>query len=478
MLALALVPLVVTSFPPASDLPQLLSQVPLLEETLKNPDGPTFVQWAAPNTLVYLVIYGFWQVLPPELVGRVVLAFILALWILAVHVLAAKRGRRPEPAIIASLLVFNQAFYWGFLSFLIGFPVFVLWFVLTAENPGKDKPVRLALMALTSYLLYSSHALWFAAAALWLVVAGVVRRLPPGRLLIRASTLVPCAVPALLWYPRLAGLRATSGFDVAAHWPASFFDRFSLTWFRDAAFGGLHGPAETLVFLLIYAWLGFSLWQNRGRLKGAVDGNLLAAGMLFVAAAVFGPEKYMNTIFFASRWLPCGTAFLLLALPPPFEKSRVAKKAPYAVAAAFCLVTAVMWSRYERTELSGLRTSLERIEPGTKILGLDLEKRSVYIKGRPFFQLFAYAQAFKGSELNFSFAEHGSGLVTYRRRREIPWTRDLEWYAELIQPTDYRHFDYVLVNGAEDIQGYFLRIPELARLTAEGRWQLYAVKER
>jgi hypothetical protein len=477
MLVLVTIPLLTVSFPPAADLPQHLSQIPLLEKALENPEGPLAVQWTAPNTLVYLVIYGLGRALPPELTGRALLAFLLVLWVLAGHFLAARKRIPPESAVIASLLVFNQTFYWGFLNFLAGFPVFVAWFVLTTEDGEKDKPGRLVLLALVSYLLYASHALWFAAGAVWLGLAALLKRESLGRLLLRASTLVPCAVLALLWYPRLAGLRATSGFDVSAHWPASFFDRFSLTWFRDAVFGGLHGPTETVAFLLIYAWLGLSLWRNRSRIGTAVDRDLLAAGLFFVAVAVLGPEKYMNTILFASRWLPCGTVFLLLAFSPPFPEKRAARRAVYAAAVAFCLITGIIWNRYEKTELSGLRESLDRIAPETRVLGLDLEKRSAHIKGRPFLQIFAYAQAFKGSELNFTFAEHGSGLVTYRRRREIPWTRDLEWYAELIQPTDYRHFDYVLVNGAADIQAYFLRIPELERLTSSGRWQLYAVRK-
>ncbi len=477
MLVLVSVPLLVTPFPPSADLPQHLSQIPLLEEALENPEGPYAVQWAAPNILIYLIIYAFWQVVPAEIVGRAVLALILGLWVLAIHLLAAKLKRPPEAAVLASILVFNQVFYWGFLNFLVGFPVFVIWFVLTSKDPAKDRPRNLGLMALAGYLLYASHALWFAAGALWLVVAGVVKKASPGRFLIRAATLLPCAALALLWYPRLAGLRASSGFDVAAHWPRSFFDRFSLTWFRDGVFGGLHGAAETVVFLLIYAWLGFSLWQNRGRLRTAVDGSLAAAGLLFVAIAVLGPEKYMNSIFFSSRWLPCGTAFLLLALPLPFAGKKATKCVAAATAVGFCLVTAAIWDRYEKTELTGLKESLDRVTPETRVLGLDLEKESEHIKGRPFIQLFAYAQAYRGAELNFSFAEHGSGLVSFRRRRKIPWTRSLEWYAELIRPSDYRHFDYVLVNGAEDIQGYFLKIPELKPLTCSGRWRIYSVEE-
>jgi len=57
-----------TPFPPATDLPQHLSQIHLLKDTLKSDDGLYRIQWTAPNTLVYKFITRFWQLLPPELV--------------------------------------------------------------------------------------------------------------------------------------------------------------------------------------------------------------------------------------------------------------------------------------------------------------------------------------------------------------------------------------------------------------------------
>ena len=51
--------------------------------------------------------------------------------------------------------------------------------------------------------------------------------------------------------------------------------------------------------------------------------------------------------------------------------------------------------------------------------------------------------------MNFSFAEHYSGLVAYKTKREVPWTPGLEWFAAKVKRTDFAFFDYVLANGLE-----------------------------
>jgi hypothetical protein len=78
-------------------------------------------------------------------------------------------GRRPMPentpavAAVASLLIFNQSFYWGFLNFLTGFPIFAFWFFLTTRDSKRTSRKLWSSLAGTSVLLYGSHALWFAA---------------------------------------------------------------------------------------------------------------------------------------------------------------------------------------------------------------------------------------------------------------------------------------------------------------------------
>ncbi len=119
---------------------------------------------------------------------------------------------------------------------------------------------------------------------------------------------------------------------------------------------------------------------------------------------------------------------------------------------------------------------LDNLPPSPRVLGLDLIKESETLKGRPFLQLFAYAQVFKGGELNFSFAEHYSGLVAYRTMRDVRWTPALEWSAAKVKSSDFAHFDFVLANGEERDHKTLAAFGELSPVTLSGRWRLYQVR--
>jgi hypothetical protein len=473
LFVLAILPIVLSEFPPSTDLPQHIAQVRLFLDTLKSPGGPYVIQWLAPNNLIYFFLLAFWYVLPVAWVGPAILALIIVLWIAAIFLLAAGKGRLIEAAILASLLVFNQSFYWGFLNFMTGFPVFVLWFALTTGDARNRSWKLYAGLVGTSFLLYGSHALWLAAGGAWLILIGLLKRIKVKDFLLRLATLIPCGLIALLWYPRLSLARAASGFDVAPHW-SPLFDRLSS--FVDAAFGGIRGPAETIAFITLYGWIGLSIWQNRRRLGGLIDRDMLAAGGFFLAIVIIAPDKFMNTIFFGSRWFPIALIFFLLSLPVPSVRRFPAKTIALTTAALFFLITAIAWHKYGTQDLSGFRESLERIPPSSRVLGLSFVRSSENIKGRPFLQLFAYAQVFKGCELNFSFAEHYSGLVAYKTKREVPWTSGLEWFAAKVSKADFAFFDYVFVNAQETIHKTLSSFCELLPATNSGRWRLYEVQ--
>jgi hypothetical protein len=233
---------------------------------------------------------------------------------------------------------------------------------------------------------------------------------------------------------------------------------------------------EIIIFVFFYGWCGLAIWQNRRRLGSLIDRDMLAAGGFFLAIVIFAPDKYMNTIFFGSRWFPIALIFFLLSLPALTIRRLPAKKIALTVAASFFLITAFAWHRYEIEDLSGFRKSLERISPSSRVLGLDLVKTSDIIQGRPFLQLFAYAQVFKDCELNFSFAEHYSGLVAYKAKRAVPWTPGLDWLAEKVRRADFAFFDYVLANGREGDHKVLSSFPELSPMTPSGRWRLYRVR--
>lgn len=469
---LALIPVLVAPYPPSTDLPQHLAQIRLLHAALADPSGPYVIQWAGPGNLIYGVLAGLWAVLPQDLVPRAAIGLIILAWLAAICWLAVARGRSEASAIAASLLVLNQSLYWGFLNFLIGFPVFVLWFAMTARDDARVSWKRWLAIAGTALLLYESHALWFAAGGVWIIAIGLVKKAPLRVFILRATALLPGGVIAALWYPTLSSARAAAGFDVAAHW-APLFDRAAS--FLDSAFGGVRGPVETVAFVLIYLWIGTSIWQNRKRLGAASDIGMLAAALFFLAVVLVAPDKYMNTIFFSSRWVPVATVFGLLALPCPRLGRFSARTAATIGAAAFFLITAWAWHRFDSSDLSGFKESLARIPAASRVLGLDLVKDSEIIKGRPFLQLAAYAQAFKGCDINFSFAEHHSGLVAFRTRRDAPWTQGLEWYAEKVQRSDFRFFDFVLVNGEDNGFRVLDGFNELAAVTKGLPWRLYRV---
>jgi len=475
LFVLAIIPILLTPFPPSTDLPQHIAQVRLFLDTLRSPGGPYVIQGLVPNNLIYLLILILWSVLPVAYVGPAVLVLIVFLWIAAIFLLAVGKGRSTEAAILASLFVFNQSFYWGFLNFMTGFPVFVLWFALTTKAPGHRSWKLYAGLVGTSFLLYGSHALWLAAGGVWLVLIGLLKRIKVKEFLLRLATLIPCGVVALLWYPRMSLARAASGFDVAPHW-SPLFDRLSS--FVDAAFGGIRGPVEIMVFVFLYIWCGLSVWQNRRRLGGLIDKDMLAAGGFFLSIVIIAPDKFMNTIFFGSRWFPIALIFLLLSLPVPSIRRLSAKTVALTIAAAFFMITAIAWHKYAADDLSGLREGLDRLPASSRVLGLDLFKESENIKGRPFLQLFAYAQVFKGCELNFSFAEHCSGLVAYKAKRQISWTPGLEWFAVKVKRSDFGFFDYVLVNGAEGEHKILSSFRELSPMAFSGRWRLYKVVGR
>jgi hypothetical protein len=89
-------------------------------------------------------------------------------------------------------------------------------------------------------------------------------------------------------------------------------------------------------------------------------------------------------------------------------------------------------------------------------------------------QTFAYAQVLHGGRLNFTFAEHHSGIVSFARiDTSRQWTQGLDWMADRVRYQDFSHFDYVLMSGSEAIHKEIGSLPVLKRITSGGVWQLY-----
>lgn len=472
--ALVAVPFLVVDFPPSTDLAQHVAQVRLLWEAAQGTGAPYSIQLWTPYNLGYAVIGAFYAVAGPVRAGRLSLLFVALLWTAAAHLLAARCGRSPASATIASLFVFNLTLYWGFFNFFAGWPVFAVWLLLTRRDAGRGGRRRrdgAALLAV-GLLLYAAHALWLAAAVAWLVASSVLFR-PPWRVIaVRAVATLPPVLLAAVWY---WGFSGTGYAATPSLWIVSPLERVTSQWLAYSSLGGLRGPTELLVLLAVAVWVGAGLWQQRSALGEAVDWQLAACGAMLFAVALVAPNRYQNTTLFAERWVPSAAVLIALAAPAPLVGPALGRAVALALLGALSLSTAASWRVFDRHEMSGLSESLDALPPARRLLGLDFVRSSEVVHGHPFMQAAAYAQVAKGATLNFSFVEFPHSLVTLApgERSKRAWTQGLEWHPEWLRRSDLALFDYALVNAGDRQHDALVEDLRLAPVTSRGRWRLY-----
>lgn len=463
--------------PAATDLPQHLSQLYLLQHTLAGERPDLIVTpWYYPNTLIYWLLYGVWLIFDPIATGKIAMSGLVAAWVLSswwlMHVY-----RRPFTGwLIGVPLVFNFLFSWGFLNFLIGWPVFCLFVTVARQSASPRRTVGLLFAGL---LLYYAHALWFAMANVWLAVLMLERNNKERWSL--SWPLLPTWVMALIWYPQLAADRAQS-FNTDAAWVSMPDARLDLGHLINAMFGSVSGQIEHHIGILLGAYVLAVLLFNAGRLKATTDAPLLLAALLMIFAYLLFPDRYMNTIFFPQRWLPCGVILLLLALPAPRLPSMLALSPDlcfrYAALAGVGLImmlslfTIKQLQSWQNEELDGFLDAFAMVGKGEHVMGMNLYDRSSYVKGRPGLQMFAYAEAMHGAVPQFDFTEHYSGVVQYRGHPQI---KAYPLYSPLlITQAQIKEFDKILVNANPEMQAYVQQRWHLVQIgNARTNWRVY-----
>jgi hypothetical protein len=469
-------PFFLVQFIPSTDLPQHLAQIRLLQEVLKAPHQDTYtVEWLGANTLVYYLLQLNWIVFQPVFAGKMTVLEIALAWVVSIFALAHRKRRSLYSASLACVFIFNAGLYWGFLNFLIGFPIFVLWYFTIIDNEKKRSAFgQITAIAGMSFLLFLAHALWLLVGLFLLAVAAIYRRSGIKEILVKVVALAPIGIYGIYWFPKLAAIRTQLHFDTAAHWITSPWERVLPHTLTDSLLGGLRGPTEALVLTGIAVWIGLSVATNRRQIKKSIDKEFLFIGILLASVVLFAPEKYVNTIYFASRWAPIAMIFFLLALPQPRLKESIVFAGAILSITILSFTTCFFWTRFEKYEISGLDESLKKITENARVIGLDFVQNSELICGRPFLQTFSYAQVLHGGGLNFSFAEHHSGILSFAHIDTVYyWTQGLEWRPERVRIRDFSRFDYALINGKEDIHRIFSSLPVLTPITTKNRWRLY-----
>jgi hypothetical protein len=469
------------AIPPITDLPQHLAQIRLfneligLEATVFDRSGYQ-INWFAPNTLVYFPLWLLELVFDSVNAGRLAM-FLLAIgWASSIFHLSKVRGRPLAHAMLACVFILNLSFYWGFINFLFAFPLFILWVVrITKEKIVVRNPAWLVLNFVFLSMIMWCHSLWFLMAAVWyggyIAYLNYKKEISLKSALILSIPVIPLAIFSLIWVPELRASLIAAGYRVIPIWNSMPLDRLTISALSNHFLGGLQGPIENSVVLICMVWMALCVYTHRDNLLESIDKKIGSCALLFWALYLFAPDFYMNTMLFSQRWAAPAIIFSILALPTPKLQKEV-NTIPMVVFVTFLIASSLVWKSFDDTEMTGIEDSLAQVPNNQRVLWLSFEQ-SPRFKTPPFLQIGAWNQAQAGSEVNFSFAELGTGIVVTKGRRQSPWTRNLEWYPTLVTQEDLNHFDYVLVNGRAAVHQAFVEKYNVTPIDRVQRFRLY-----
>jgi hypothetical protein len=326
--------------------------------------------------------------LPWRTATRIALTGMLLLWCGGGIALArALHARRLWLGALVAGLGFQWSLYMGLFSYYVAtaLALGVLAYAVAARRWGTRQRVVLGSLLFLQALLHVFPAIVTG----WLLLCLGLVRPGPGD---RWGELVRCAamgLPASLIAAALLAAAPAQGDLASAGASAAFAPEWPGLWILGRCFTA--GPAWRAwpplllgVTSAILAWRG---WRSRG----AEDRGLLLGGGVLLAAAALLPLDAPGWDLFSVRFLPLGTACLLLTLPLERVRTPVAAVAGAAALAVLAIASALWALDYNRTlaarsapALAGLSADLRRSGPRLALvmdplLGRPLEDRDALV---------------------------------------------------------------------------------------------------
>jgi hypothetical protein len=441
LLALLLAPSVWLDWLPMTDMPQHLAAAAMLQD----PDDPRlgFAAWYAPDwgrslyLLPYLAMLALGPFVSLETGMRIVVVISLALLPLATIALL-RALRKPEwLALLVLPLVYNRAFFWGFVHFqlALGLALFALAILV---KPPRGVASELALAALCAGVVLTHPyglLLLVGCVGLWLLLGD--RR----ALARHALGLAPLALGLLAW-----GLKAGHGAGPASFHYDSLLQR--LDDFEESVLGGYRDTSEAWLligFFVVWGALAarafpFSRERWRAlappeRMLWAFAGvNLVLFAILPTATSLVG-EIPMRHAVIAMSLLPA-----LVDRGASLARARVAKPALVALALATIAVSGSHLIRFDR-EARSFEAVIEQVPFGSRIVALIWDANGEVMRTKPYWHFAAYVQARRGGLITHTFPQVFWNLPV--RAREDAGVPDIpgQLFAKP-QLFDYQAFGY------------------------------------
>ena len=462
--------------PPVLDLANQIEQVHLAGRVLAGERTDLVIDWLGPNRLGYLPLAAARLLARPSWEPRMAMILLATIWLAAVHLLGATFRREAATVVLASTLLFSSSFYAGYFNFMTAIVGLVYW---ARELRDERRDREFLPMAVRSFvgalLLFWAHGLAFAVVGFAVATTVLLWKLRLRELLARAAGFAVVA-PMAVW---AAGRLAARAWQSTVEMQSTPWQRIrDLDSASNLVLGGLRGPVEPLVLLVLLLWVGLGVARaidERGR---GVSPFLLVAGALFAAVAVLAPGKVDKTIFFAWRWGAPAFVALLLGRPEPRLRPAVAKLIAAVTVTVQLGATTLAWREFDRREMAGFEECLAAIPAGARLVSIDWQLTSPRFRVGPGLHMGTYAAIERRASTEFSFVDYATSLVVRRRPEEIRVAGDfLSMNPVLLRPAHLAGKTHLLVHGAEPIaRAYERQTGALRAIAGRGDWHLLEIR--
>lgn len=454
--------------PPITDLLPHLNQVNAFWWALKQPDGLYEINWLAPNTLYYYLLLLLSLVMPLIIAGKTLWIGIFAIQLMAIQQLCRKL-KTPYPLFLLSCLIsFNLNFYWGFGNFLIAWSVLLLY--VQVENMGMK------LRWLLTILIIWAHVFFILPLTLWELMGWKEQIRTQRRWLIW----IPLGVVSVwfaYWMVTDFGQKSSG----AMTYNFSIASRLSFIWLSKSVQGSLQSWTEGAVVLVLLCVLLLPRMMDQPKFTTSFQRKIYLLGLALFLVGFFSPDKGMNTVRASQRWIPL--AFQAMVISTPWPKNvrmhRLLQAAVTAVALCFPIATVWAWVRFQAEDASGLQEATANLPANARILTLDFVGFGSNFNTRSVMHAGDLAQLERGVIPNTTFADNPAAFVRFTKKRT--YTYLLEWYPNLLKPSDLEQSDVALIGGPRKVQveavqtGHFHPI----RPIADGKyWHAYLIKKQ
>jgi len=463
----AVVPVWIPTYFPATDLPQHAAQIGMLA----NLHAPTFPtpdlfrsNWFTPYLLGYGILYLLRMIFGLLVAFRIVISGSLLLFVLASAQFIRAMDGDERLALLAIPTLYGGVTMWGFLNFLVAAPVGLYFLVQYLRFLCGPTWLRGFAIAVLFMFLFFSHILICAFFGVLAIAMGLfdVGALSFASKILPLLPPIPCGI---VWLLRSLGHPGVARSSIEFH---SIHERLAMAVSFTFGWEDKRAAVLGLLFLLL-PLLGY---RFRRHVRFWIPFGMTSAAVLFL------PYGAMGTAFIFPRFSLFLFSTYAVALSP---RQRTRARAALAAIA----VVAICWSLWEghrmdrfETESAGFSTVLSAMEPNQTCLAVPLVRNSDYAYGLPYMHFASWYAGLKDGVVWPTFARTHIQLIVLKP--DIPVAANLPWRWEwaplsFSSKTIVQHFRYIIVSSPEDKSGFIFKEVEPAPILRvhKGLWWLY-----